>query len=89
MVQIENTPKALANFSPGFEAKREPWVLRFLVMVPRVVAALQPWAESSERLRLYFKLNHYPLREIVVSGRPKTRVESSIRLPDVVSLNRR
>jgi hypothetical protein len=24
-VEFENTPKALANFSPGFEAKREPW----------------------------------------------------------------
>jgi len=25
LVQSENTPKALANFSPGFE-EREPWV---------------------------------------------------------------
>jgi len=26
LVQSENTPKAFANFSPGFEAKQEPWV---------------------------------------------------------------
>jgi len=24
--QFEDTPKALANFSPRFEAKQEPWV---------------------------------------------------------------
>ena len=23
--QFDNTPKAFANFSPGFEAKQEPW----------------------------------------------------------------
>jgi hypothetical protein len=26
VVQFENTPKALANFSPGLGAKRQPWV---------------------------------------------------------------
>ncbi len=25
-VSLTNTPKALANSSPGFEHKREPWV---------------------------------------------------------------
>jgi len=24
-IQFKNTPKAFANFSPGFEAKRELW----------------------------------------------------------------
>ena len=27
VVQFEITPKALANFSPGFERSREPWEL--------------------------------------------------------------
>ncbi|HKU73125.1 MAG TPA: hypothetical protein VJR02_04360, partial [Pyrinomonadaceae bacterium] len=28
-------------------------------LIPRVLAALQPWAEISERLRRKFKLMHY------------------------------
>jgi hypothetical protein len=28
MVQFENTPKALANFSPVVGAKRQPWVCK-------------------------------------------------------------
>ena len=65
------TPKAFANFSPGFE-EREPWVDHikwhsnpervrqpanpyrvnfYFNGGPKVVAALQPWAEISERLR--------------------------------------
>jgi len=37
MPQLEilmNTPQAFANFSPGFEAQREPWVTFALAMQP-------------------------------------------------------
>ena len=55
MHQFENTPKALANFSLGFERSREPWEMnskmQFCGLNPKVVATLQPWAEISERLR--------------------------------------
>jgi hypothetical protein len=71
-MRLANTPKALANFSPGFERSENPgyankWALNpervspatnpFRVELklesrkPRVVAALQPWAEISQRLR--------------------------------------
>ena len=74
--QFDNTPKAFANFSPGLEAKQEPWgtirkkdgtlkgfgcwrtlsgLDHFNVLVPGLSLTLQPWAESSERLRRYFK----------------------------------
>jgi len=71
MLQIELTPKALANFSPGFEHGENPGIKNFkrfnpervprpanpfrvsdsFVTAPKVVAALQPWAEISQRLR--------------------------------------
>jgi len=44
------TPKALANLSPGFEWNENPVVISDW-FDPRVVAALQPWAGISERLR--------------------------------------
>ena len=31
MVQFENTPQAFANFSSGFERKREPWVIKIKI----------------------------------------------------------
>jgi hypothetical protein len=50
------TPKAFANFSPGI-AERVRQLLnpfrvgRRFLFNPRVLAALEPWAEISERFR--------------------------------------
>jgi hypothetical protein len=35
--------------------------MTFCDPIPKVVAALQPWAEISERLRRNFNLMHYPI----------------------------
>jgi|GEM_PF-3496399 len=65
------TPKAFANFSPGFERSENPGIIikrktnpegvrqlpnpfrvqSYFLPRPRVVAALQPWAEIGQRLR--------------------------------------
>jgi hypothetical protein len=51
LVQFEKTPQALANFSPGFEAEREPWERN------------PPNTSNPERVRL--KTN--PFRVLIVS----------------------
>jgi len=55
-----NNAKALANSSPAVGAQRQPWdsnsesrVGTHLDNLPRVLAALERWAKSSERLRRY------------------------------------
>ena len=82
IVQLENTPKAFANSSPGLEREaRQPWEPKSKYQVnpervsgwrtlnrvqlnvgvtPKVLAALEPWAEIGERLGRIFKLKQYP-----------------------------
>jgi hypothetical protein len=58
VMQFEQTPEALANFSPGFELvrtlgklKENARFVKSLWIDPRVVASLQPRAKFSQHLR--------------------------------------
>jgi len=50
VVQFENTPKAFANFSPGLERKRQPWVSnsKFTLNPERVRRLANPYRVCRE-----------------------------------------
>ena len=51
MVQFESTPKAFANFSPGLERKRQPWVSnsKYTLNPERVRPVANPYRVSIHR----------------------------------------